>query len=116
MTDVSTFEGRRMWSLVPFGGAERVGDEDIAGRPATHYRAKIKASLPLPELVGSLVASDDVELRGEFREAEVDYWVDAEKGWPLQVSYKATGDGTFTLTAQLTRVNDETIVVSAPSE
>jgi hypothetical protein len=102
---LDTFRARRIWSLVPFSSASPAGLEIVGGVSAAHYHYEGDVQLLLPELAGSLIASDDAEFTGNLTHVEIDYWVDEQAGWPVKVVYHASGDGDLELTAELAQAN-----------
>lgn len=115
IASASTFTAARIWSLVSFDDAEFKGTGDINGTRAKHYHAsRAGEEISLPGLAGLLLASDQPEFKGNITRIDIDYWIDADHGWPVQAKYHATGDGTIGLTAVLEKANDDSIVVEPP--
>ena len=114
VADARTFSADHAWSLVPFQNATLVGTEDIRGAKSHHYRASVDVQLPLADVAGALIASEDTSFDGLLNHFDVDFWVDDMHGWPVKARYAGAGDGNFDVTAELTQANDPAITIAAP--
>ncbi len=114
VVDAHVFLADRIWSLIPFEDMNLVGTERLSFGLARHYQTTVDLALPLDELAGSLIASEDASLTGTISHVAIDYWVDEAHGWPVKARYRGNGDAELELTAELENVNDPSIAVAPP--
>ncbi len=72
---------------------ERVGVEDVDGRPATHYRADKEQMAAISEAQSEDGASDSGFNFGDADKAQLDFWVDNEFGFISKMDLTASGKG-----------------------